>query len=146
MFPTAVKENRKRAGIVGEIDVFRGIFFWHDAVTKLECTKESFFEPPTDVRPSEGRITRVHEYDCFDNSLVKGLGEGDRVFLLFIQLQNGEVWPHFADERGLRKVGLWHEQVASELIACIDAKRPAKRAVIGFHDFQNQSNYCNGTK
>lgn len=68
MFPKKAKENRKRDGVVEEIDVFQGEFFWHD-VSGQVMRKDSFFETPTDVRPSEGRIARVHEYGCFDTSL-----------------------------------------------------------------------------
>lgn len=61
MFPHKVKENRKRDGVVEEIDVFKGEFYWRNESGQVE-RKDSFFEPPTDVRPSEGRIARVHEY------------------------------------------------------------------------------------
>lgn len=71
MFPNRAKENRKRDGVVEEIEVFQGEFFWYDA-NGMIVRKNSFFEPPTDVRPSEGRIARVHEYDCFDTSRIKG--------------------------------------------------------------------------
>ena len=64
MFPNVVKQKRKRGSTV-EIDVFQGRFFWLNDVGNEE-SKESFFEPPTDVRPAEGRIARVHEYGCFD--------------------------------------------------------------------------------
>lgn len=143
MFPKKTKENRKRNGLVEEIDVFQGEFFWHDEKGQV-VRKDAFFEPPTDARRSEGRIARVHEYDCFDTSRVPKGGDGNRVLLLLIQLNDGSVWPYYAEEKTLRINGKWDPVVAAELLACLDAKRAAKRAVIGYRDFTNAGKYCNG--
>ena len=136
MFPKKAKENRKRDGVVEEIDVFQGEFFWHDASGQV-MRKDSFFETPTDVRPSEGRIARVHEYGCFDTSLVPRGGVGNRILLLLIQLSDGSVWPYYVEEKTLRIEGKWDPVVAAELLGCLDAKRAANRAVIGYRDFTN---------
>lgn len=143
MFPKKAKENRKRDGVVEEIDVFQGEFFWHD-VSGQVMRKDSFFETPTDVRPSEGRIARVHEYGCFDTSLVPRGGVGNRILLLLIQLNDGSVWPYYVEEKTLRIEGNWDPVVAAELLGCLDAKRAANRAVIGYRDFTNAGKYCNG--
>lgn len=142
MFPQIVKENRKRGGQIVQIDVFKGAFYWHDAKGVAQ-SKDAFFEPPTDVRPSEGRISRVHEYPCFDASNVK-IGVGNRVLLLLIQLDDGSVWPYYAEERSLRTPHAWHAVVAKELLNCMDAERPVNQAVIGYRDFVNPDRYCNG--
>jgi len=143
MFPMKASLNRKRDGVVEEVDVFQGEFYWHDDNGKL-IKKDSFFEPPTDVRPSEGRIARVHEYGCFDTSRVPQGGEGNRVLILLIQLSDGTVWPYYAEEQTLRIKGKWDPVVADELLSCLDAKRPVNRAVIGYRDFTNAGKYCNG--
>jgi hypothetical protein len=143
MFPQTVKQMRKRGGKVVQIDVYQGQFFWRDdkgAVYKAA----SFFEPPTDVRPSEGRIARVHEYPCFDAGLVPKGSAGNRVLLLLIQLMDESVWPFYAEERTLRLTGRWDPVVAKELLGCLEAVRPAKQAVIGYRDFTNSGRYCNG--
>ncbi len=142
MFPQTVKENRKRGGKNVLIDVFQGIFSWCDAKGNT-YSKDAYFEPPTDVRPLEGRITRVHEYPCFDASHVK-IGAGNRVLLLLIQLNDGSVWPHYAEEKSLRTPNAWHPVVAKELLDCLDAERPVNKAVIGYRDFTNAGKYCNG--
>ena len=141
MFPRTAQEDRKRNGVVAQIDVFKGTFYWKSA-TGVE-SKEAIFEPPTDARPSEGRIARVHEYPCFDASNVK-IGVGNRVLLLLIQLDDGTVWPHYAEEKSLRTPNAWHPVVARELLDCLDAKRPANQVVIGYRDFTNAGRYCNG--
>ena len=142
MFPRAVKEHRKRGGQIVEIDVFQGVFSWLDATGNVQ-SKEAYFEPPTDARPSEGRIARVHEYPCFDASHVK-IGAGNRVLLLLIQLYDGSVWPHYAEESSLRTPNVWHPGVSKELLDCLDAERPDNQAVIGYRDFTNAGRYCNG--
>lgn len=143
MFPQTVKENRKRGKQIVEIDVFKGEFSWRNEQGNV-VKKDSFFEPPTDARPSEGRIARVHEYGCFDTSLVPKGGEGNRVLLLLIQLHDGSVWPFYAEEQTLRTKGKWDPVVARELLACLDATRPAHQAAIGYRDFTNVGRYCNG--
>lgn len=143
MFPKMVKENRKRDGVVEQIDVHQGEFFWHNEKDQVE-RKDSFFEPPTDVRPSEGRIARVHEYGCFDTSRMPKGGEGNRVLLLLIQLHDGSVWPFYAEEQTLRIKDKWDPVVAKELLDCLDAERASNRAVIGYRDFTNTGRYCNG--
>lgn len=143
MFPKKIKENRKRDGVVEQIDIFQGEFFWQNNLGMID-RKNSFFEPPTDVRPSEGRIARVHEYGCFDTALIPKGGINNRVLLLLIQLTDGSVWPHFAEEQTLRQKGKWDPVVARELLGCIDAERASNRAVIGYRDFSNTRRYCNG--
>jgi len=143
MFPNKVKENRKRNGATDQIDVFQGEFFWQNELGNIEH-KDSFFEPPTDVRPAEGRISRVHEYGCFDTRHIPKGGIGNRVLLLLIQLNDGSVWPYFAEEKTLRIPGKWDPVVAKELLDCMDAQRAANRAVIGYRDFSNTGRYCNG--
>lgn len=143
MFQQKVKESRKRGGKNIQIDVHKGEFFWKDKHGNV-IRKDSFFEPPTDVRGSEGRIARVPEYECFDTKLIPKGGEGNRVLLLLIQLADGSVWPYFAEEKTLRTPGVWDAVVAKELLACLDAKRPVNHAVVGFRDLTNTTSYCNG--
>ncbi len=142
MFPQTVTKTRKRGGQNVAINVFQGTFSWYDG-NGVVRSRDAFFEPPTDVRPTEGRITRVHEYECFDDSKVQ-IGVGNRVLLLLIQLHDGSVWPYYAEELSLRTPGKWDAVVAKELLDCLDAQRPAGRAVIGYRDFTLPARYCNG--
>jgi hypothetical protein len=142
MFPQTVQESRKRGGKLVHINVFKGVFSWREGADGVR-KQEAVFEPPTDVRPSEGRICRVHEYRCFDASHLR-IGVGNRVLLLLIQLNDGTVWPYYAEERSLRTPDEWHRDVATELLDCLDARRPLNQAVIGYRDFINGERYCNG--
>jgi len=72
------------------------------------------------------------------------IGAGNRVLLLLIQLDDGSLWPHYAEEKSLRTPNAWHPVVAKELLDCLDAARPVNQAVIGYRDFTNTTRYCNG--
>jgi hypothetical protein len=144
MFPQTVREPRKRGGTSALIDIFKGEFYWQNTATGAIQFKDAFFEPPTDARPSEGRIVRVNDYGCFDTALIPQGGYGNRILLLLIQLADGKVWPYFAEEQSLRTPNAWDPVVARELLNCIDAERGERRAVIGFRDFTTNMSYCNG--
>jgi len=143
MFPRSVKETRKRGGMDTLIDVYEGDFYWQPPNSKV-LSRRSYFEPATDVRPNEGRIVRVHEYPCFDLSLIPALQVGNRILLLLVQRGDGTVWPHFVEESSLRTPGVWEPAVAEEICKCLDAQRRTGLAVIGSKDFVSGEHYCNG--
>lgn len=142
MFPNHVIENRRRNGVQVPITIYSGTFYWQDRSGKVSSAV-SYFEPPTDARPSEGRITRVHELPCLSTFLMPTPTPGNRVFLLLIQLLDSTVWPFYAEEQTLRTAGLWDPQVAQRMLHCIDSPRREGQAVIGFFDFVNAESYCN---
>lgn len=141
-FPDVAVVKRKRNGQQVNVDIRRGRFYW-DANGKDE-SKEVEFEPPTSARPSEGRITRVHEQPCFDAQNIPPFNAGDKVLLLLVQRNDGTVWPYFAQESSLAIPGEWDPQVAKTILACINAKRASNRVVIGYRDFVTGAAYCNG--
>ncbi|HBO2129012.1 TPA: hypothetical protein ACLG0X_005546 [Pseudomonas aeruginosa] len=143
MFPDQVVENRRRGGMSVPTTIYSGQFYWYDQAGNVRRAV-SYFEPPTDARPTEGRITRVHEQPCLSTDLMPRPTAGNRVFLLLIQLLDDTVWPYYAEEQTLRTAGLWDPQVAQRMLQCIDAQRRADQAVIGFFDFLNGGSYCNG--
>lgn len=142
MFPQTVQEERRRKKQLVLVDIYKGYLSWYDEKQNV-VTKDVYLEPPTSARPGEGRIARIHEYPCFDASNVK-IGAGNRVLLLLIQLDDGSVWPYYAQEKSLRTPGDWHPAVARVLLDCIDADRPENQAVLGFKDFTNGKDFCNG--
>lgn len=130
LFPVARLEKRRRSA--GDaLEVYIGRFHW---LTKSgqEVSKEAVLEPPTDARPNEARITRVHEYACFT---IQKPDEGyGRLLALFIQKQDGSVWPFIVTERSLEHDD-WNPAVADFLLSALNAKRPSARAAYGFIDF-----------
>jgi hypothetical protein len=142
MFPSAMKEARRRGGKATDIEIFKGTFHWNFGGNDEHKAVE--FEPPTSARPKEGRITRVHEQPCFDTKRIPKFGVGNRVLLLLVQRNDGTVWPYFVEESSLSSPGAWDSRVAKELLGCIHARRAQNRAVIGFCDFTTGDRYCNG--
>ncbi|WP_303288313.1 hypothetical protein [Marinobacter sp. SS8-8] len=143
MFPQKSQETRTRNKQRVTIDVLKGWFYWQDKSTGKVTKKESTFEPPTSAREGEGRIARIHQYPCFDAGHV-AIKHGNRILLLLVQLDDGSVWPYYAEESSIRTPGLWDPRVARELIDCIDAKRRKGTAVLGYRDFTNAKGFCNG--
>jgi hypothetical protein len=141
MFPHAVKERRRRDGNNVEVEIFRGTFYWNFGGGDEH--KDVDFEPPTSARPSEGRITRVHEQPCFAADRIPKVGAGDKVLLLLVQRNDDSVWPHFIEGSSLSIPGAWDARVARELLDCIRGKRAANKVVIGYRDFTTGDGYCN---
>jgi hypothetical protein len=139
MFPNTIKEQRRRGGQSVIVDIFRGTFHWNSNEGEEQKTVD--FEPPTTARPSEGRITRVHEQPCFAPGRIRK--DAGRILLLLVQRNDGSVWPHFIEEQSLSEPGAWDAGVAKELLKCIQARRAANRVVIGYRDFTTGEGYCN---
>jgi hypothetical protein len=140
MFSDRVKENRRRGGINTEIEVLKGDLTWDDPATNSQRSKPIYFEPPTDVRPGEGRIPRVHEYPPFQVPVADNEG---RVLLLFIQRGDGSVWSAFATENSLRSGQGWDPAVSRGLLACLDAPRPRNQTAQGYLNLRAGTRYCN---
>lgn len=143
MFPQTEQVTRKRGGKSVQLTVQKGEFCWRESDGSV-ARMDSYFEPPTDARPSEGRIRQIHSFPCLDISLLPMVGVGNRVLLLLVQLHDGSVWPYYVEETTLRIPGKWDPRVAKDLLACLAAERPKGRAMLGFRDFTTQLSYCNG--
>ena len=129
LFPETKDAKRRRAG-ADTLKIYAGRFHW--LKNGSEISREALLEPPTDARPNEGRITRVHEYDCFT---IQPPEEGaGRLLVLFIQKLDGSVWPFVITERSLEHED-WNPLVASFLLSALNAQRRQGTAAYGFVDF-----------
>jgi len=142
LFPEVAILKRRRDGQQVDIQIRFGKFYWES--NDKEESRQVEFEPPTTARPREGRITRVHEQPCFAPETIPNFDAGNEVLLLLVQRNDGTVWPYFIQESSLSAPGLWDKQVANTILSCIQKKRPANRAVIGYRDFITGDAYCNG--
>lgn len=147
MFPKQEVVNRRRNGVTALTTIYSGHFYWTDQQNNVHSTI-SYFEPPTDARPTEGRLASVNEQPCLDPKRMpislQGYREDNRIFLLLIQLLDDSVWPFYAEERTLRITGMWDPRVSQRMLQCIDAERRSDVLTIGFFDFVNGESYCNG--
>lgn len=142
MFPQVSREKRRRKGMITEVEIRKGTFCWDTGGGVQKKAVE--FEPPTSARPSEGRITCVHEQPALDVALIPKVNDDDKVILLLVQRNDGSVWPYFTHLKSLATEGAWDNRVASEIIRCVGAARAEGRATIGFRDFTTGDGYCNG--
>ena len=80
LFPGVRTTTRKRGGSSVTEQVFVGQFNWEDVKGDI-FSQEAVLETPTDARPAEARLAKVHQYECFQ-SLPPQQGNG-RLLLLF---------------------------------------------------------------
>jgi hypothetical protein len=142
MFPKPVPLTRRRKNQTTKVQGQSGLLFWQ--TNQGVQSKEIIFEPPTTARKTEGRIARVHLQPALDPTPILPLKENDKVFLVFAQRNDGQVWPFFTTESSLRTPGAWDERVATEILTCSERKRARGVVVIGYRDFTTAEGYCNG--
>lgn len=142
MFPGRVPVKRKRKGVSTNVDQLSADLHWLDDAGNPE-KKQAFFEPPTDSRNNEWRLTMVHTFGCFRDKAIPQKKAGKKILLLIVQNDKGQVWPHFATEDDLRS-GQWHPDIAKPVVTCMDAKRRVDGVVLGFVDYTKNKVYCNG--
>jgi hypothetical protein len=142
LFPERLSIDRTRNRQRTTVVVFAGQFVWEQGDKRY--SRRVQFEPPTTARPTEGRITKVHEQPSLDPSAILPLKANDRVFLLFVQRDDGGVWPYFTTESSLRTPDVWDQRVAKEILRCMDRRRAGNTVVIGYRDFISGDGYCNG--
>lgn len=136
MFPVTTTETTNQR----TIQVAKGEFKWLDDKGNVQ-TKDAYFYPPTDARPNEGRLARVHTYPCFTNKQPPtNMG---RILVLLTQLPDGSVWPSFATEQDMLTNPQWNQTVAKALLGCLHAKRSSNKVATGFYDFQAKMSFCN---
>lgn len=135
MFPKSITETTGKR----TIQVRQGDFQWQDANGNFHA-KDAFFYPPTDSRPDEWRLARVHNYPCFTKKPPTNMG---RIIVLLTQLADGSVWPSFATEQDLQTNPQWIPAVSKALLDCLHAPRASNKVATGFYDFQSGTKYCN---
>lgn len=137
LFPHIRTVLRSRGGGKLPVDIRVGGFWWEDPHGKV-LTMEATFEPPTDPRPTEGRVPVVYKYPPF--SEYKPPTDEGRCVVLLIQREDDSVWPAFATETELRN-GLWQKDVTSIILRSLDAKRSVGQVARGYKDFTNGQEY-----
>ena len=137
LFPEVRSENRRRGAKTVTENVFVGRFWWKNEAGKT-VSQEATLETPTDARPDETRLARVHEYECFQH-LPPEKGTG-RLLVLFVQNPDESVWPIFATEKSLEQDD-WHPSVAKFLLNALKAKRRAGNAAYGYIDFTTNEKF-----
>ncbi len=137
-FPEVRTATRRRGGKKVELPLRVGRFYWNDGPHVRSA--EAIFEPPTDARGGEGRVSMIHRYPTLRAAPAES--EGRAVILLF-QDEHDRIWPYFASEASLRS-GEWDDRVADFILGCVSAARPSNRAAKGYFDLDTDERYCDG--
>jgi len=113
-------------------------------------TTELEYWPPTDSRPREDRVARVHASPALGGRLPAS--NRGRVFVLFIRWSNGEVGCYYAYENDLRRRGVWGPEVRDAILGCMtdtdlkNANRAGNKvSVQGYIDFTNGEVFCHAS-
>lgn len=139
MFPRSRSVTRRRNGVPTEVNVRVGdvTYMAQDSDEPVDVTVEMTWEPPTDARPREGRLPRVHEKLTLPE---EGYG---RVFFMLVQDENNRIGAHYAYEDDLR-AGAWRTEVATPILKCLDDPDRKKKSVQGYLDYTTNHHFCHG--
>lgn len=114
--------------------VLCGYFSWaNHADTEVEI------HPPTNARPNEVRIGKIHE--CFPQSVIPN--SATDCILLIVLDSNGKVFPYFTSQYSLVHDN-WHPAIKYPILEGLDAKRSLKTTAMGYVDIENGRSYTNG--
>ena len=117
----------------GDDGKLKGQFSWvNDASTEVEVHK------PTNSRPNEIRIGRIHE--CFPQDVIPN-SSVDCVLLIVLD-NTGRVSPYFTSLESLRSDN-WHPAIKDPIIYGLTARRDANTTAMGYVDIENGRCYTN---
>ena len=128
MFPTPAR-RRGRNLHVGHISWTR-----EDG---QEASAEVQLWPPTEARPNEIRIARIHTIEPLREIPPEPQG---RQYLFLIQDDTGVVRAHYPDEEMLKRTD-FNRSVSRAVAQCAGSLRPSDR-VMGYIDYDEGRSYC----
>lgn len=129
MFPEA-------AAVQGR-PVRRGNLVWDDKQGRQAQIVE--YWPPTDARPGEGRLARIHEMEPLRDPPDPG---GGQLILLLVLDDANDVRAFYATSAELQDE--WHEDVARPILECLGEDRHGGVAARGWVNLVNGQRYCHG--
>jgi hypothetical protein len=139
MFPKVVVETRTRDGKHKQVELRKATLIWTDEDGRSQ-TKEITYEPPTSARPSEGRITRVHEIPPLAVQNLPVRSEG-RVVALLIQNSDGTIGAHYTSDELLNHPPKPWNPLAKQTILEALKTTPAGKSAAGWIDFTTGESY-----
>lgn len=114
--------------------VLNGYFSWANYQdTEVEI------HPPTNARPNEVRIGKIHE--CFPDKFIP-IDASDCILLIVLD-GTGKVWPYFTSQQSLIYDD-WHPAIKEPILEGLTAQRSAKTTPMGYVDIENGRSYTNG--
>ncbi|MGU3420821.1 hypothetical protein [Methylobacterium sp. D54C] len=143
MFPKTETVKRKLHGKKVEGTVRTGELHWfigQPGDTSNERRAPIEVWDPTDARPGEVRLAKVHRYGLDDQLEALQFDEDtDRVLLLFVQMTDGRIEPRFVSHAHLNDPD-WEPEAKAFLLRCF-TDTPPGRAAQGWIDFEHGDSY-----
>lgn len=137
-FRPALERLFPEVGDVKGRPVQRGHLVWEDPAGNRQSQPVEYW-PPTDARPGEGRIARIHELQPLQHPPD---AEGKAVVLLLVLDDSGELRAFYATAAALRDE--WHEDVAQPILECLEQDRKGGIAARGWFNLTDGTKYCHG--
>jgi len=135
MFPTVVQQTRRRNKQAQLIDLRRAQLIYTEDGQEREI--QVSYEPPTTARPSEGRITRIHEIPALAQKHLPKRTAGRRLFL-FIQHDDGKLRARYVTDSDLTNPPAgspkWNKLAKDTILEALRVAPPGKSAC-GWVDF-----------
>lgn len=126
------KETRRRGNLMQDVEVYTSVVGVLDHDGNVQ-NKDLKFEPPTDARAGEGRLTRVHKLG------LEPPPETERV--LFLLFQTAEPTPFIAFATGSQvRDKAWATEL-NDFFAEALAATTDRRVARGFIDFERHSRF-----
>jgi hypothetical protein len=136
MFPTVVQETRSRNKERQLIDLRKAQLVYADDDGQVHEIQVCY-EPPTTARPSEGRITRIHEIPALAKKYLPNQAAGRRLFL-FIQHDDGKLRARYVSDSDLTNPPAgspkWNKLAKETILEALRVAPPGKSAC-GWVDF-----------
>lgn len=95
---------------------------------------------PTEARPSEGRIARVHGSPALGGDLPKE-GKG-RVLVVLIRWSDERTSIHYAYEDELNDPTKWAAEIRTPVLGCMATSLFAGKPAMGYVDLAEGTHYC----
>lgn len=114
--------------------VLSGCFSWaNHPDTEVEI------HPPTNARPNEVRIGKIHE--CFPDVYIPN--DASDCILLIVLDGSGRVFPYFVSKHSMMYDN-WHPAIRKPILDGLNAQRGKKTTAMGYVDIENGRSYTNG--
>jgi hypothetical protein len=139
LFPNVQVAKRRRDGVPTDVEIRSAKLLWYENGTSQKTGTLSW-EPPTDARPFEGRIPRVHQIAPLGPDYLPPANEGES-FVLLTQDEDG-IWVHYVSETELRQTGpaAWSPAVAKPILTAL-AKVKKNDLVRGWIDIETGQDF-----
>jgi hypothetical protein len=115
-----------------------GTLVWDEGPAEKSTPIE--YWPPTDARPQEGRIARIHDIPPLRDRLPEDTEE--QVVLLLVQDDDDRVRAHYVTTTDLKNPK-FNRRIATFILSCLENTRTG-RSGRGFIDLEDEREYCHG--